>query len=146
MNLPSYLLAIAVVGSGIFALGPHHLGTSSAAYANSAVRADVVASAAPTSTASGTPATAASAPASSAATVDTKNFAYIPGEISVPVGSTVRFTNSDSVAHTIAAVDGSFDSKNMSEGASWSHVFEKAGTYAYYCAYHRYMKGTIVVK
>jgi plastocyanin len=34
----------------------------------------------------------------------------------------------------------------MDQGATWSHVFKTAGTYAYVCAYHSYMTGTIVVK
>lgn len=126
MRLTSYVLTIVLAVAGLFA-------TSATLRANA--------------TATATPAPTASSDASVApATVDTKNFAYLPSEIVVAAGSTVRFTNSDSVAHTVAAVDGSVDSKDMAEGTSWSHVFAKAGTYAYYCAYHRYMKGTVVVK
>lgn len=80
------------------------------------------------------------------ATVDTKNFAYVPATLTVAPGTTVVFKNSDSVAHTVTAADKSFDSGNMDGGSTWSHVFAKAGTYAYVCAYHTYMQGTIVVK
>lgn len=144
MNAVSYLLAVAAVGTGIFAFGPHHLGSSNAAYANSAVAAKVSA----TPMASPEPSVAVSSAPSSEpkASVDTKNFSYVPADLTVVAGSTVTFKNSDATAHTITADDGSFDSKNMAEGASWSHVFEKAGTYTYYCAYHRYMHGKIVVK
>ncbi|MBD5635002.1 MAG: hypothetical protein IAI49_11035, partial [Candidatus Eremiobacteraeota bacterium] len=54
--------------------------------------------------------------------------------------------NSDTTAHTVTAADKSFDSGNMTQGASWSHVFAKAGTYTYVCTYHSYMEGTVVVK
>lgn len=88
------------------------------------------------------------APAASAAplTVDTKNFAYSPDPLTVNVGDTVTFKNSDTASHTVTAADGSFDSGNMDQGATWKHVFKKAGTYKYICKYHSYMSGTIVVK
>jgi plastocyanin len=86
------------------------------------------------------------AQASPAATVDTKNYAYSPDPVTVHAGDTVLFKNSDSVAHTVTASDQSFDSDKMDHGATWSHVFAKAGTYTYFCAYHTYMRGTIVVK
>ena len=88
----------------------------------------------------------ASPSATAQAAVDTKNFAYMPSEISVAAGTTVVFKNSDSVAHTVSATDESFDSGDMAPGASWSHLFAKAGTYTYLCTYHRYMQGTVIVK
>lgn len=127
MNFTSFVLAIAVLGSGVFAFVPHEDVTGAAREAS------------PTPIASPDAAT-------SVATVDTKNFAYLPLELTVAPGTPVRFTNSDTVDHTVTAADGSFDSKNMTTGQTWTHVFEKAGTYAYVCAYHRYMKGTIFVK
>ncbi|MGO9179297.1 MAG: plastocyanin/azurin family copper-binding protein [Candidatus Limnocylindrales bacterium] len=41
--------------------------------------------------------------------------------------------------------NGSFDSAALSTGSSHSHVFTKAGTYAYRCAIHPFMTGTVVV-
>ncbi len=91
------------------------------------------------------PVASASSPAT-AAVVDTKNFTFVPATLTVNAGDTVTFKNSDSTAHTVTAADKSFDSGNMGQGATWTHVFKKAGTYAYLCAYHTYMTGTIVVK
>jgi plastocyanin len=34
----------------------------------------------------------------------------------------------------------------MPQNATWSHIFAKAGTYTYVCAYHSYMQGTVTVK
>ena len=73
---------------------------------------------------------------------------YSPQTLTVVIGinSTVTWINSDDVPHTVTANDGSFDSGNLDAGQSWSHAFTVPGTYAYYCAYHPWMKGTIVVK
>jgi plastocyanin len=101
------------------------------------------------------PAASASAPAaanpSAAKTVDVKieNFAYSPDPKTIPVGTKVVFTEYDTTAHTVTSADGSpplFDSGNLDQHQSWSHVFTKAGTYKYFCQYHTYMTGTIVVK
>jgi plastocyanin len=106
--------------------------TGFAAVAANSTRADVPPSAAPA--------------AAKAASVDTKDFAYAPATLTVAAGQKVTFKNSDAIAHTVTADDKSFDSGNMDGGASWSHVFDKAGTFKYTCAYHAYMHGTVVVK
>jgi plastocyanin len=94
------------------------------------------------------PAASASAAADAAkpVSVDTKDFAYAPATVTVPVGTKVIFKNSDPVAHTVTSDDKLFDSKDMNQGATWAHIFDKAGTYKYTCAYHSYMHGTVVVK
>ncbi len=143
MNSASYVLAVVVVGSGIFALGSYHVAGSNAAYAG-AVATPSAAPAATSPPITGWPGMPKEP--SPDATVDTNNFAYAPAVVSVKVGGTVRFTNSDAMSHTVTADDRSFDSKNMSEGDSWSHVFKTAGTYTYYCAYHHYMHGKVIVK
>jgi plastocyanin len=90
---------------------------------------------------------ASSAPAGTkAALVDTKDFAYAPPTITVAAGDKVTFKNSDAVAHTVTADDKSFDSGNLDQNATWSHIFAKGGTYKYTCAYHSYMHGTVIVK
>jgi plastocyanin len=72
--------------------------------------------------------------------------AFSPATLTVDAGTTVVFTNRDDDAHTVTAVDGTFDSKGLDSGASWSHTFTKPGTYRYFCELHPFMKGTIVVK
>ncbi len=76
------------------------------------------------------------------------NLNYQPPSIVVVIGvnNTVTFVNRDGVPHTVSATDGSFDSGNLAAGASWTHTFTAAGTYTYYCAYHSWMKGTVIVK
>jgi plastocyanin len=54
----------------------------------------------------------------------------------VPLNTTVTWRNDDSVAHTVTANDGSFDSGTLQPGQSFSHTFTSAGTFSYYCAIH----------
>ena len=72
---------------------------------------------------------------------------FTPSNVTLVAGvnNTVIFQNNDSGKHSVTAVDGSFNSGDILPGNSWSHTFA-AGTYSYYCIYHSYMKGTIVVK
>ena len=76
---------------------------------------------------------------------------YSPDRITLVIGTnnTLTWTNNDAVHHTVttsAAPSGaSFDSGNMNQGAAYSCTFTTAGTYQYYCKYHSWMTGTIVV-
>jgi plastocyanin len=78
--------------------------------------------------------------------VSISNFAFVPATITVRAGTRVTWTNRQAgIEHTVTANDGSFDSGNLSTGSSYSHVFTKAGTYAYHCAIHPFMTGTVIV-
>ena len=74
------------------------------------------------------------------------NDSFSPATLTVAAGQSVTFTNKDDDAHTVTAVDGTFDSKGLDTGGVWHHVFNKAGTYRYFCQLHPFMRGTIVVK
>ena len=89
-----------------------------------------------------------SGPASTAqatATVHIKNFAYHPPTLTIAAGTVVRFVNDDAEAHTVTAVDKSFDSEGLDSGDAWGYRFVAPGKYAYFCALHPYMRATIVV-
>ena len=70
------------------------------------------------------------------ATVEMRNFAFSPGNLQVPVGATVTFTNDDDVPHTATARDGSWDTGLLNKGESKSITFDKPGDYEYYCKVH----------
>ena len=72
---------------------------------------------------------------------------YSPQVVTVVIGvnNTVTWVNNDDVPHTVTASDGSFNSGNMNAGQSWTHMFTTPGTYNYYCTYHPWMKGTVIV-
>jgi plastocyanin len=88
---------------------------------------------------------AAPAPSQGNVTVHIRMFAFVPQTLRVVVGTSVRFVNDDSEAHTVTSSDRSFDSGGLDTGDAWVHVFSKVGTYAYFCALHPYMKGSVVV-
>ena len=86
-----------------------------------------------------------SQPKSGAITI--ANFKFSPGTLTVKPGSRVTVSNHDSAAHTATADDGqSFDTGDISDGASATFSVAKAGTYSYHCAVHPFMKATLVVK
>lgn len=80
------------------------------------------------------------------ASVQIRDFAFGPGTVTVAVGDTVTWTNSDSAPHTATAESGAFDSGNLDAGQSFSFTFTTPGTYVYRCDYHSEMQGTIVVE
>jgi plastocyanin len=84
---------------------------------------------------------------SSTHAVTIKDYTFKPAKITVPVGTTVDFSNEDSTAHTATSTEsGAFESGAIQPGKSASITLKKAGTFTYYCAFHPFMKGTIVVE
>jgi plastocyanin len=80
------------------------------------------------------------------AAVKIDNFVFQPQTITVPVGTTVTWTNSDDIPHTAVSTDGVFKSKVMDTDENFSYTFTKAGTYSYYCSVHPKMTGVVVVQ
>jgi len=76
--------------------------------------------------------------------VSINNLKFSPAILKVQQGSTVIFTNNDTVAHTVTAV--SFDSGTIQPNKSFSHVFSQKGTFTYKCTLHPTMTGTIIVE
>jgi plastocyanin len=74
------------------------------------------------------------------------NFSFGPATLTVPVGTTVTWTNRDDIPHTVVSNDKVFKSKVMDTDEKFSYAFAKAGTYAYFCSIHPKMTGTIVVQ
>lgn len=70
---------------------------------------------------------------------------FNPATLTVKAGTTVQWTNTGSATHTVTADDASFDSNFMNSGATFSHTFAAAGTFAYHCNVHSSMHGTITV-
>jgi plastocyanin len=74
------------------------------------------------------------------------NQKFAPASITIRVGEKVTWTNADNRDHKLVAKDGSWKSDNLKHGDTFSHTFDKAGTYDYACEYRPRMKGTVVVK
>jgi plastocyanin len=112
-----------------------------------------------------------STPTASGTTVEmTDDLNFEPETLTVSVGDTVEWPNVGSVAHSVTAYEeqlpeggayfasGDFDSESAarsnypSEGSigadeSYSHTFETAGEFPYFCIPHESsMRGTIIVE
>lgn len=78
------------------------------------------------------------------AQVNVQNFSFNPAVLNIAVGTTVIWTNNDSVPHQIAS--NSFSSSPLSQGQTFSQKFTAVGSYDYHCAIHPSMTGKIIVK
>jgi len=74
------------------------------------------------------------------------NFTFGPKELTVPVGTTVKWVNHDDIPHTVANKDKLFRSAALDTDDSYSFTFASAGTFDYFCGLHPYMVGKIIVK
>ena len=86
-----------------------------------------------------------------AAAVDGKqvvvdNFSFTPTTAAVPVGTTVTWTNHDDVPHNVVSPEQKFKSPVLDTDETFSHTFDAAGTYKYYCSIHPRMTGQVVVR
>lgn len=78
--------------------------------------------------------------------VNIMNFAFQPTPLTVPVGTTVVWTNQDNEAHTATSdTPGLFDTGPLDKGQSGKVTFNQAGTITYFCRFHPEMHGTITV-
>jgi plastocyanin len=71
-------------------------------------------------------------------------FSFTPQELTLPQGATVTWTNlQDGVPHTVTALDGTWDSGELSTNDSFAFTFNQTGDFAYECAIHPSMRGVI---
>ena len=78
-------------------------------------------------------------------TVNIYNHAFDSAQLNVASGTTVRFVNKDTEAHTATADNNLFDTGVLEPGESFKVYFEGSGTVTYHCELHPDMKGSIVV-
>lgn len=92
----------------------------------------------------------AHAPQGPAATSEVKidNFSFGPATLTVPVGTTVTWTNRDDIPHTVVSSDDAktFKSKVLDTDEKFSFTFTKPGTYPYFCSIHPKMTGKVIVQ
>ncbi len=78
------------------------------------------------------------------ATID--NFAYTPQELTVKVGTTVRWTNKDDIPHTVTSDSKVFESSIMDTNQSFQFTFNAPGRFPYFCKLHPHMTGVVTVQ
>ena len=85
--------------------------------------------------------------APAAVKVTIKSLKYSLNTIQIQAGETVEWVNDDLTPHTVTSDGGGeLNSGSIDVGATWSHTFNQPGTFAYFCTFHREMKGSVVVK
>jgi plastocyanin len=92
------------------------------------------------------PANASSEVAVKEVAIKIDNFSFSPATITVPVGTTVRWTNRDDIPHTVVSDDKVFKSKALDTDEAFTYTFTKPGTYGYFCSIHPKMIAKVVVQ
>ena len=83
--------------------------------------------------------------ATNVVTID--NFTFTPPELTVAVGTTVKWVNHDDIPHLVVNnKDKAFRSKALDTDDSFSYTFTSAGAFDYFCALHPHMVGKVIVK
>ena len=85
-------------------------------------------------------------PSARNADIKIDNFSFGPQTVTVPVGTTVTWTNRDDIPHTVVSTDGVFKSKVQDTDEKFSYTFTKPGTYPYFCSVHPKMTGQVIVQ
>jgi plastocyanin len=71
---------------------------------------------------------------------------FQPDDLVIMPGESVVWINRDPFPHTVTASAGTFDSKEIQPGRSWTYKAPKTGDLTYVCTLHPTMKGTLRVR
>ena len=74
------------------------------------------------------------------------NREFLPRTITVPVGTTITWTNKDIEEHTVTFKNGLLNMRLVTSTSFFSHTFTEPGTFEYYCDPHPEMVGKVIVK
>ena len=77
--------------------------------------------------------------------VDQKGMLFVPHVLPVVRGTTVRFLNSDPVAHNVFSPEGKYNLGTWPQGETKDRKFDTAGVYTQLCRVHTEMESFVVV-
>lgn len=83
--------------------------------------------------------------------VSIKDSDYSPTKVVVKKGTTVTWTNEDTMGHNVVASDSSRTgglpsvSPLLKKGETFSHTFDEVGVFPYTCTPHPFMRGAVEV-
>ncbi len=81
-----------------------------------------------------------------AATVTMRDHRFSPGNLIVPRGAVVTWTNEDRAQHDASAEDDAWETKRLRKGESEPLTFDEPGIYDYVCTLHPSMKARLTVQ
>ena len=130
------IVCVLSVGASVHASGYGRGGTDTAGYYGQ-----------PTTTSgSAAPSTRNRSPRHQVIATEIKNvYLFAAKTIRVKVGTKVTWTNKTDTAHNVTFDHNTKVNMDFKPRASVSYTFTRAGTFAYHCEYHPYMKGTVIV-
>ncbi len=133
------VLPVLLVGSALVFAG---CGSSSSSSSSTATSSSAAAPAATSAAAA-----ASTTPQSGLVQVKYQNIAISPADITVKVGSTIKWTNLDMIDHNVTALSGAtFRSADFGQGGTFEYTATKPGVIKYQCTIHpASMNGTITV-
>jgi plastocyanin len=79
-------------------------------------------------------------------TVDIVGDAYRPVDSAAQRGDTIRWRNTDLVAHTVTSRRPGFESGRIEPGGQFIWIANDTGVFAYYCKRHRAMTATLTIR
>jgi plastocyanin len=76
------------------------------------------------------------------------HYMFSPASLTVRVGDTVTWTNTDQAPHDVTTTSAPvpIHSPTLKTGMTWTYTFTTPGTYAYICSIHPDMHATLVVQ
>lgn len=77
--------------------------------------------------------------------VDIRSLFYAPPVVVIKNGTTVAWTNKDSIQHTVTSMVDIFDSGPINQDSTYSHTFNKTGAFEYTCIIHKDMPHGVVI-
>jgi len=83
---------------------------------------------------------------SNVVSIEMRQQSFVPEKVVVKPGSTVMWTNGDTIPHSVTADDGRFDSGPLLPGQSFKWTASSVGNVAYHCIFHPSMKATLTVR
>lgn len=83
---------------------------------------------------------------SPAVTVEIRDFAFLPGNLEVRVGTTVTWINRDAAPHDATADDKSWKTERLGRNERGSVTFDRPGEFFYYCSIHPSMQARVLVR
>lgn len=78
-------------------------------------------------------------------TVAIADFAFSPQVLTVAAGTTVTWTNNDSLEHSVVATNQSFVSNPLDSATTFQFRFDAPGEHTYFCGVHPSMTATVTV-
>jgi plastocyanin len=98
---------------------------------------------APSSSSTGSSSTASSSGGGKTVTIDMKNIAFNPQNVTAKVGDTIKWVNQDSAPHNVTG--GPLHSPTFGNGGSFTFKATKAGKISYVCTIHPNMTATLTI-